>query len=511
MNLKITKLIENDYYFFIFIFFSTILFHYFPFERASIGPDDFAFLTKENILLENFIKLAPDRPLHYLFVELQNIIISDNAFFGLIFNIAVNLLLLFTIYSFLTFFIKSKINIILILIIYNFFLSKVEIYHYPIFSYPIIANILYLWSLIFFMKSFLGQFRYNILISTVLYLIAIFFYEIGFFIPLIFFIYTITFKYEYFVKYLKIFFIFFFIAVIYYVYRETNAFGFSDIPPTRNANFTDLKSSFASLFNIFGGRSFLRITIYGYLQFFNIPKEWLISILFLDIIFLIIVYYFFQGLAFVKIEVKTIVFFFFILIIFLIPNILVGGTGGRHTIIPIIFISLIIYIFLTKAKKYNILLIITVIGLQLIPNQGNNWTQIISSRINAEIYQSLDTELREELNQADTVVFNRKSFADNIDNQIIINPLNILHTYYGAQALENWGLRSKIYLKSNLPKNKIYISINNPKEISKNKYIFKEHKNLNVNENLIKEKVIESKNLLYIDFNKVFPNGFLIN
>ena len=74
MSLKLSEIFNNNYYLYLYIIISTILFHYFPFERSSIGPDDFAFLTKENIFLNNFIKLASDRPLHYLFVELQNFI-----------------------------------------------------------------------------------------------------------------------------------------------------------------------------------------------------------------------------------------------------------------------------------------------------------------------------------------------------------------------------------------------------------------------------------------------------
>ena len=82
MNLNRSAILNNNFSFYLFIILSTILFHYLPFERNSIGPDDFAFLTKKNIFLYNFTELASDRPLHYLFVELQNFIIGDNAFFG---------------------------------------------------------------------------------------------------------------------------------------------------------------------------------------------------------------------------------------------------------------------------------------------------------------------------------------------------------------------------------------------------------------------------------------------
>ncbi len=510
MNLNRSAILNNNFSFYLFIILSTILFHYLPFERNSIGPDDFAFLTKKNIFLYNFTELASDRPLHYLFVELQNFIIGDNAFYGFIFNILSNLLLLIVIYNFLTIFFKSRATIILILTLYNLFLTKVEIYHYPIYGYLILANTLYLLSLIFFIKSFEKKFYFHIIISISIYFIAIFFYEAGFFLPIVLVLYTLIFKIDFFKKYLNIYFIFFIIALFYFIYRETNAFGLSQVNPSRLANFNSFISSLENLFNIFGGRSFIRICIYGYYQFLSIPIKWLIGIIFLDIIFLFITFYYFKRFKFQKINIKILLFFFTIFIVFLIPNMLVGGIGGRHTIIPIIFLVSLLYIFLSKIRFYNSFFIMVVISLQLIPNQGNNWSQIVSSRINGDIYESFKTNLKKELTNSEYIIFDRDSFKNNIKYQIVKNPFNLLHNYYGAQTLENWGIRSMILLNSELNKNNIYISINKPKKIDQHKYIFKEQKSINLNENIVNERIINSNKVLIINYDKIYPNGFYI-
>tara|TARA_B100000674_G_C37176428_1_gene617644 strand:- start:15 stop:479 length:465 start_codon:yes stop_codon:yes gene_type:complete len=151
-----------------------------------------------------------------------------------------------------------------------------------------------------------------------------------------------------------------------------------------------------------------------------------------------------------------------------------------------------------------------VISLQLIPNQGNNWSQIVSSRINGDIYESFKTNLKKELTNSEYIIFDRDSFKNNIKYQIVKNPFNLLHNYYGAQTLENWGIRSMIMLNSELNKNNIYISINKPKKIDQHKYIFKEQKSINLNENIVNERIINSNKVLIINYDKIYPNGFYI-
>ena len=69
------------------IFLLTIVFHYIPFERSALSPDDYSLLEKEYKGIFNFIDGPSDRPLHYLFADFQNLIISDNALLGFLLNL----------------------------------------------------------------------------------------------------------------------------------------------------------------------------------------------------------------------------------------------------------------------------------------------------------------------------------------------------------------------------------------------------------------------------------------
>ena len=72
-TIKINKFLEA----FIIILIFNIVCHYIPFLRSSIAPDDYAFLDKEFFGIYNFIKFT-QRPLQYLWIDIQNILIADN-------------------------------------------------------------------------------------------------------------------------------------------------------------------------------------------------------------------------------------------------------------------------------------------------------------------------------------------------------------------------------------------------------------------------------------------------
>ena len=62
-----------------FLFCIHIISHFLPFERATLGQDTFSVLFKENVGLKNFI-INSDRPLMFLFGEIQKYIIENYIF-----------------------------------------------------------------------------------------------------------------------------------------------------------------------------------------------------------------------------------------------------------------------------------------------------------------------------------------------------------------------------------------------------------------------------------------------
>ena len=81
-NLDFYKNKTNNFIFISFLLFINILAHLIPFERASIAPDDFAFMLQSRGF--EYFLYEPHRPLQYIWFEIQSYIIGDNGYYGLI-------------------------------------------------------------------------------------------------------------------------------------------------------------------------------------------------------------------------------------------------------------------------------------------------------------------------------------------------------------------------------------------------------------------------------------------
>ena len=71
------NLTNNNLFLIICLFCILIFSHFIPFERLSIAPDDFSFLEIEKIGIKQFVK-NPDRPLEFLWHEMQYYLIGPN-------------------------------------------------------------------------------------------------------------------------------------------------------------------------------------------------------------------------------------------------------------------------------------------------------------------------------------------------------------------------------------------------------------------------------------------------
>ena len=131
---------------------TNIIAHYLPFERLSLSPDDYSRLMKPTLGFKNFIFGPSDRPLHFFLLEFQNYYVKDNPFYGFLINLVFNSSILIIIWKFLELFYEEKEKIFFIILIYVLLFNKVEIYHTPIFSINVLASILYLLSIYFFIK-----------------------------------------------------------------------------------------------------------------------------------------------------------------------------------------------------------------------------------------------------------------------------------------------------------------------------------------------------------------------
>lgn len=434
------------------IFFS-FLAHFFIFERYSVAPDDYQFFLMKGEGL-GFFLLHPDRPLQYVWAQIQNFLVGYNSFRGLILIFLTSSLTLISSFLLIRVLIKDNLVSFIVALIYLLLTYKLEIFHYPINSHVNIASSLYIFSLFFFIKYF-EQCSYKYLLTSFsFYLLGLFWYEVGFFLPLIMFVYVFLFKNELiFKKELMLFgYSLLFLALFYSVYRITGAFGFSPAMAGRSISFNTIPQGIQDVFHIFLGRSSIRSMIYGFYLFFRMDSLIIFLTLFANLVTVGVLYSVLKDIQYSVIDKKIIIFSLILIFFTVIPNILVGSIGGRNTIISSVGVSFLVFYMLLFFKKFSRFLITSFIFFSLIIGQGNAWAQVVSSKINGSVFNFL-LENQEKISRSEYVLFDTKSFADNINHSFLSREYNVLNTYYGAQAFEDWGLQSMVYI-SQLNKDK---------------------------------------------------------
>ena len=149
---------------------------------------------------------------------------------------------------------------------------------------------------------------------------------------------------------------------------------------------------------------------------------------------------------------------------------------------------------------------ILIVFFTLIVCQGNSWSQVIASRIQNSIFNTIQ-HYKSEIENADYFIFNPKSLANQIDHSLVNNDYNLINTYYGAQVWEFWGING--FLKKNnfkIKSNVIFVNKNPEITFSKitlSKII--QHENYSIKNKLIE---LDNKNLFILDYTKIYKFGF---
>ena len=494
---------KNNLLFYLFLI--HLISHFLPFERISLSPDNYSILSQGKNGIQNFF-LFPNRPLSYIFIEIQNIFIFNNNILDLLLIFFSSFLTIYLSFELLRFFFDKKSSFIII-IIYSLLFNKLEIFHSSIMVYINLTSSLYLLSLIIFISHLKNNNKIYLLISIILYLIAIFSYEIGIFFPLLYLISCILISQGGIKKSIKNTTPFFLILFFYLSFRYTSAFGFGSIYNHHTFYFTNIPSGALELFHNILGRYFFRNLIYGIYLFFMIELKWLLILIFLNLVLIFIIYNFLLKFTFkIKIKFKFIILFIMLFFFSSLPVIINGYSGGRHLIIPLISISIFILFILSYLGNFSNIVFLSLFVIGLIVCQGNAWSQVVSLRINHSFIETLKSN-EKEINNYKFLVIDTDSFSENIKHTLFPRYYNKLNTYYGAQTFEDWGLSSMIKLYIPSKSLKTFISISKHKKTnsiltfdikSKASYKYYEGKTITLN----------AKDTYIINFDKVFPNGF---
>ncbi len=499
------KKFTNYFYILLLLLLVHLISHFLPFERLSIAPDDYAHHEAlKNMSLFEIISRWTDRPLHFVWASIIYKTIGYNTNIG-----TIALFISSFIPTLITFFIlvkifKSLITPVVLSIIFLLIPNKLEVYHTVVFIHINIVMSLYLLSLLFFINYYEKNKLYILTISVVFYLIAIFWYEAGFFLPILYFI--ILYKKSNVIKSIKIILPFLIVALIYLSFRYTNGFGigndFSGRMPRLDSLFF-----ITEFFNSFFGRYIIRSIVYGIYNFTQIPFQYLSLLILFNAILAFILFKFVNINDEIKLNKKFFYLSILLIIISLIPNLLAGSIGGRNLVIPAIGFSFIIYWSLLFFKKFKNIIFLFLFVFGMIISQGNNWAQVVASRINYSIFETLKGD-EEEITNADIVIINIKSFANEIPFTFVKREFNNLNTYYGAQALEDWGLISMVKYVDSKKNSNIFISYSNPiiKNSNELEILIKnnnEYRSVNFEKILLK-----NDNIYTLNYNKVYKYTF---
>ncbi len=499
-------------FFIILLVITQLIFHFLPFERQSIAPDNFAFLVRtrnEGVRsIGHYFLKYPHRPLNHFVLDLQGKFADDSPVKGLWLVFLSSLFIQLGVFFLLSLLFNDSFLAFIASLIYCAMPNKLEVYHNSIFFNMDMAMGIYVLILAFFFKFIKSQKKLYLFTSFLLYTIVIFWYEPGFFIPLILIGYGLFYRKKEAILGALCFMI---PGSIYIILRITSVFGLGDISTyPHQIGFSGLPTTLLDLAHNFFGRYMARSIIYGFYKFFSIAQPYLGIIILTDIGFLLFIFAWLKNKKVLGlIEPRLLFLASIIFASFLIPNSLnnYGGLAGRQLALPLIGVVIIFVWGLAKFKKYWSAVFLSFIALTLIICQGNSWAQVVACRINRAVYDTLK-EKKQELVKAENVVIDTKSFAENIPFTFIQRDFNTLNTYYGAQAFEDWGLRSMVRLVTADSKKPVFVATEIP-QIEKNGYL-KFYLSKYQAYRSIEKKAIELslKSVIVIGYKDVYPQGF---
>jgi len=481
--------------------------HFIPFERNSVAPDDYSILlltsSKKATGIVDYLLTYPDRPLGYFFLDLQSKLVGDNAIMGLLFVFFSSIFVLIVVFLLL----KELFNNIFLAfigaLIFCILPNKLEVYHTPIYANLNIIMGIYIVSLLFFLY-FIRSRKYTYLfISLATYTVAIFSYEVGFFMPVVMALYSFLYS-----KNSKKYVFYFAIPfVVFIIYRLTGAFGL--VSMGRKVNLSVLPFNIIELFHQFFGRYMVRNILYGVYKFLSIESPWLIIIILSNIGILIIVAFWLRKKELRKINSHLLLLAGTIFISFLMPILLnnTGGVGGRHLVLPSIGITIFTIWLLEKTKQQWRLIFLLFMIATLIICQGNAWTQVVACRINGAVYETMK-ERKKELLKAENIIIDTKSFADNIPSTWVKRDFNVLNTYYGAQTFESWGLTSMVRLVTSNANKSVYVATESPKVMENGVLEFAISEQEGYRSVSKKTMVLPQRGTVIIDFKSVYGDVF---
>ena len=438
------------------LFIIHIFSHYITFERASLGQDTYAdklrLLNNSNLGFLDYFKLSVDRPFNFIFLDFQNRIITDSLV-SLTLLIVSTFIILLSVFIFIYLITNSLTYAFLTSLIFDLLPIKSEIFHNIVYLNINIVTSIYIFSIISFFLFIKNEKKVFFALSCICYFIGIFWYEIGFFVPIFYFI--CLFLYKKINKKTIIFMVFLSsISILYLLYRYFNSFGLSVNEESHAINLSTENRSIQDIFNFIFGRYLFKYVVYGLYQILSLNIFYIFILFILNSVLIYLISYNLKNIKTFHLNKNNLFLLLILFLIILFPIILNGSAAGRHFIIPSIAISFItislLYLFFAKklVKYFNL-----IIFFLLFIAQGNCIIQTNSMKIEKDFVNFVN-ENKYEIQNSDLVLVDVESYMSNIKHTLVNNNNNFFNTYFGYQMFETWGISSIINIYSNNYKTK---------------------------------------------------------
>ncbi|MFA5164086.1 MAG: hypothetical protein WC481_00775 [Candidatus Omnitrophota bacterium] len=438
--------------------------HFMPFERAALAPDDYATLVRSLPAAEGGaspVKAYADRPLNYAFLAFQAKNIGDNAGLAFILLFLSACALLLAVFMLLERIFGDTAAAFIGAAVFCLLPNKLETYHTLIFLNINLVSLIYVVSFALFIAH-AGTGRRGVLLASVLlYAAGIFWYEVGFFMPLLMLSYCFLDKRCRPVSVMP----FMAAALFYAVYRFTGAYGMAAGAEgqSHSVSLTMLPLNLKELFHHYAGRYAARSVLYGFYNFAAMQTVWLVAVSAALIALIVSVRSAVAGTGTPEIKKGVLMFGLAAFLTMMLPILFndKGGIGGRHLILPSIGVSIMAVPALMYAGRMWKHILIAFIAVMSIVGAGNAWTQVVACRINGAVFGYFKSNIPA-LRSAKAVVIDTNSFAEKIKYTLVKRDFNLFNTYYGAQAFEDWGLISMVRWAAKDRGKEVYISISSP-------------------------------------------------
>jgi len=373
------------------------------------------------------------------------------------------------------------------------------LYHTLTFTYLNVVYSLYVASFLsFILYAKREQLRY-LLVSLCCYVVAILWYELGFFLPLLLMGYLMLYQR----KKIRLVLPFLLFSVVYLLWRwDVLGIAPADTHIATIRFERIVPNIFEMVPNLYLGRQMAKAVLYGAYQFPAMESPWLFLALAGDLICLWAGIRWVKRLPFEPIPRRALILAAGIFILFLVPACLTWGVLERHTGLASIGFVLLFSTLIFRFQAHRVKILGALLAVGLVISQGTAWSQVVACRINRAIFDSL-VESKEEVLLAERVLIDQDSFGRNIPYTWVSDPHNQLDTYWGADALLGRGFPFLVHLAVGEPR-PVQV-IRSQIEKRESEWVFQIY---NRDAYQLEEQSVPHDGSFLLDYDAVYQNGF---